>query len=115
MYNRDVGSPETEENFNDKSNNPLLYRLGSSYESATRLGRKAAEAEQAIGIHGVSVSESIPQILASVAKRKDVERYFPVYDTPTRNDPLHRTVELPKPVTPEIADIFNSLFGRTKR
>jgi hypothetical protein len=34
----------------------VLSRLGTSRESASRLGRKAEEAEKVIGIHGVSVS-----------------------------------------------------------
>jgi hypothetical protein len=36
-----------------------------------------------------------------------------VHDTPTRADPLHRTVELPKPVTAEVAALFNQIFGRS--
>jgi hypothetical protein len=31
---------------------------------------------------------------------------------PTRNDPLHRTVELPKPLTQQAVDLFNRVFGR---
>jgi hypothetical protein len=89
-----------------------LKRLGLSRESASRLGRKAAEAEVYLGIHGVSVTAGTPVGPASVANRGDVEREFPVHDTPTRSDPLHKTVELPKPVDDEIADRFNRLFGR---
>jgi hypothetical protein len=89
-----------------------LSRLGTSYESATRLSRKAAEAEAVLGIHGVSVSASPPRGPASQASRRAVEQHFRVHDTPRRADPLHRTVELPKPVTREVADLFNRLFGR---
>jgi hypothetical protein len=39
-----------------------------------------------------------------------VEEHFNVYNT--GRNPFHRTVELPEPVTPEVADLFNSLFGR---
>ncbi|HKI37453.1 MAG TPA: hypothetical protein VKA46_36700 [Gemmataceae bacterium] len=91
----------------------VLKRLGTSRESAARLGRKAAEAEQAIGIHGVSTTAGIPTAPASAASRADVEKRFRVHDTPSRADPLHRTVELPKPVTQEVADLFNRLFGRS--
>jgi hypothetical protein len=91
----------------------VLKRLGTSRESAARLGRKAAEAEQALGIHGVSTSAAAPTVPASAAPREDVARHFRVHDTPTRSDPLHRTVELPKPVTQEVADLFNRLFGRS--
>ena len=89
-----------------------LSRLGTSYESATRLARKAAEAEAGLGIHGVSVSAGPPIGPASQAWRRVVEQRFRVHDTPTRADPLHQTIELPKPVTGEIADLFNQLFGR---
>jgi hypothetical protein len=87
-------------------------RLGTSKESAARLPRKAAEAEKVLGIHGVSVTAGVAKEDASAAKRAEFERVFPVHETPTRADHLHRTVELPKPVTQETADRFNQLFGR---
>jgi len=91
-----------------------LYRRGEDKESAARLGRKAAEAEAQIGIHGVSTSTTPPKPgeQVSAASRSDVETVFPVEDTPTRNDPNHKTVVLPKPVTPQVAADFNRLFGR---
>jgi len=90
----------------------ILKRLGTSRESAARLARKAAEAEQVLGIHGVSVTAGVAKGDVSVVERAEVERVFPVHETPTRADRLHRTVELPKPVTQEVADRFNELFGR---
>jgi len=90
----------------------VLTRRGVDPESARRLGRKADEAERVIGIYGVSVSAAESTDVAGRARRADVERHFRVHDTPTRADPLHRTVELPKPVTPEVAEQFNRLFGR---
>ena len=90
----------------------LLKRLGTSPESAARLARKAAEAEQVLGIHGVSVTAGVVAGSASVADRANVESVFPVHDTPTRADRWHRTVELPKPITQETADQFNHVFGR---
>jgi hypothetical protein len=90
----------------------ILKRLGTSTESAARLARKAAEAERVLGIHGVSVTAGVAKGDASAAKRAEVERVFPVHETPTRTDGLHRTVELPKPVTQGVADRFNELFGR---
>jgi hypothetical protein len=90
----------------------ILKRLGTPRESASRLARKASEAEMILGIHGVSVTAGVPKGDVSEARRADVERVFPVHDTPTRADRLHRTVELPKPVTQEVADRFNQLFGR---
>ncbi len=65
-----------------------------------------------LGVHGVSVTAGTPIGPASAAEREEVERHFPVHDTPTYNDPLHRTVELPKPVNEEVAKKFNEVFGR---
>src|SRR5438876_152085 len=90
----------------------VLSRLGTARESAHRLAAKAAEAERVLGIHGVSVTAGRPRGAASSALRSRVEPHFRVHDTPTRADPLHRTVELPKPVTQEVADLLNTLFGR---
>jgi hypothetical protein len=90
----------------------VLKRLGTSRESVGRLTRKAGEAERALGIYGVSVTAGIPRGSAGESLRTDVEKCFPVHDTPTRSDPLHRTVELPKPLTEQAAAAFNGLFGR---
>lgn len=89
-----------------------LSRLGLSRESLSRLARKAAEAEQQIGIHGVSCTAGEPRGPASKALRAVVEELFGVVNTPTRSDPLHRTIELPKPVTDRVAQLFNQVFGR---
>jgi hypothetical protein len=91
----------------------ILKRLGLTRESAVRLARKAAQAERVLGIHGVSVTAGQTGSVASEAAREEVAKLFPVHETPTRNDPLHRTVELPKPVTQEVANQFNRLFGRS--
>lgn len=97
-----------------RADTEVLSRWGASRESANRLARKAVDAETKIRIHGVSVSaaEPAPHEEVSTASRVDVEQYFRVHDTPTTSDPLHRTVELPKPVTQGDADLFNRLFGR---
>ncbi len=89
-----------------------LRRWGTSFESATRLARKAAEAEARIGIHGVSATAGTPKGPASRVQRSAIEREFRVHDTPSRADSLHRTIELPKPVSREIALRFNQLFER---
>jgi len=91
----------------------ILKRLGMSRESVVRLSRKAAEAEAALGIHGVSVTAGTPRGPASTAPRPNVEQHFCVHNTSTRADPLHRTIELPKPITQQAADLFNQLFGRS--
>ncbi len=90
----------------------ILKRLGLARESATRLNRKAIEALATIGIHGVSVTAGVETRLHVSARRANVEAAFHVHDTPTRNDPLHRTIELPKAVDADAADRLNRLFGR---
>ena len=90
----------------------ILKRFGRSRKSAARLARKAAEAEKRMGIHGVSVTAGDPEIEWSEALRSHVEAVFRVHETKSGRDPLHRTIELPKPVTPDVADKFNRLFGR---
>ncbi len=92
----------------------MLSRFGSSYESADRLAAKAAEAELVIGIHGVSVTARQVDGNVSKAARDLVELYFIVHDTPSKRDPFHRTIELPKPVTVEVSRLFNQLFGRIR-
>jgi hypothetical protein len=89
----------------------LLTRFGEAPESAQKLAEDAARAEAVLGIHGVSVTARTPKRPAPSALRSVVEQHFRVHNT--SNDPLHRTVELPKPVTQEVADLFNRLFGRT--
>jgi RHS repeat-associated protein len=95
------------------ANETLTRRTNN--ESAKRLGDKAADAEKKIGIHGVSASAATPQpgdAVGSQAARSDVEKVFKVHNTPTKADPLHRTIELPKPVTNKVARLFNWLFKR---
>ena len=99
-------------NVSESSADEVLKRLGVSRESATRLGRKAAEAEAFLGVHGVSVTAGIEVRPHVQASRRLVEELFPVHDTPTRTDRQHRTIELPKPVTADEAERFNRLFGR---
>ena len=92
-----------------------VYRLGDSAESVTRLERRSLEAEQKIGQHGVSVSTTKPPpgVPCSSASCADLRsRGFDVIATPSRRDPNHHTVVLPKPVTKEAAKEFNRAFGR---
>jgi len=89
-----------------------LKRFGLAPESADRLAEQAAAAEAVLGVHGVSVTARPTTAPAGTAGRSDVEKHFRVHDTPSRRDPAHRTVELPKPVTAETATLFNQLFGR---
>jgi hypothetical protein len=89
-----------------------LTRFGTDPESADRLAAQAVAAESVLGIHGVSVTARATTAPGGRAARAAVEQLFRVHDTPTRRDPLHRTVELSKPVTAEAAEAFNQLFGR---
>lgn len=94
-----------------------LYRIGTEPESVAKLAADAAKASRAkiglnkVSIHGVSASAD-PRAGASKALRNLIERHFRVHNTPTRANPLHRTIELPNPVTREVAELFNRIFGR---
>jgi len=107
-------------------NDPLVRR-GTSRESAQRLAKQAEAAEEAgnaqNGVpygHGVSVTTpgsnarlaKDPADAVSATRRALEDAGFPVRHTPTRSAPNHHTVQRPKPVTEEIADLFNRVFGR---
>jgi len=67
-----------------------------------------AEAEEKIGIHGVSTtSMPKPTLPGGSAPMSSVQSAFNVFKT---GGPGHFTVELPKPVTDTVVQIFNSLF-----
>lgn len=94
-----------------------LKRFGLEPETAAELAEQAAAAEvhPRIRTHGVSVTaRSVPphRTDVCVANRSDVEKHFRVRNTGTTRDPLHRTVELEKPVTTAAAELFNRVFGR---
>ena len=87
-----------------------LYRFGTQIEDANKL---EADCERALpqGFpHGVSVRSVSNRSDASVAMRAELELYFIVHKTGL--DTHHYTIELPHPVTSEVADRFNKLFGR---
>lgn len=108
----------------------LLVRRGKSWESAKRLEAQATLAEQAglaqngvpLG-HGVFVTSPTanesqardPEDSVSVARQTLEQSGFSVRYTPTKKDADHHTVQLPKPVTEEVAAAFNAAFGRKKR
>ena len=90
----------------------VLFRFGTKAESAEQLAAQAAKAEAAGLPHGVSTTTRAPtKTAASSAARAAVEEHFPVQQT--GGDPAHHTVGLPKPVTQQVADVFNKLFGRS--
>jgi RHS repeat-associated protein len=93
-----------------QSGDEILTRR-TAHESTNRLAKRAADAEKKTGIHGVSASASpLKPDGAAKASRSEVEKVFKVHNTPSAADPLHRTVELPKPVTNRITRIFNRIF-----
>lgn len=58
---------------------------------------------------------SDPGDAVSATRRSLEEAGFEVRHTPTQKDADHHTVQLPKPVTDEIAARFNEVFGRRKK
>ena len=91
-----------------------LFRRGP-HDSKETLSKQAAIAENSpiIGTHGVSVSTNPaprqPGQVVRCATARDCEAAgFAVRKT--GKDPDHYTVELPKPITSEIARMWNALF-----
>jgi hypothetical protein len=99
-----------------------FVRRGTSWESTGRLENQAGAAEAAGFPHGVSVTTpesnarlSTNPLDAVMATKEQIEGDgFSLVFTPTRNDPNHHTLALPKPVTSGVAGIFNRLFGRRR-
>lgn len=107
----------------------LLVRRGRNWESAARLARHAARAEQGgaatNGVpygRGVSVSSPAgnrrtardPADSVAATRRAFEAAGFEVRYTPTLADFDHHTVQLPKPVTDEVATRFNTVLGRQR-
>jgi RHS repeat-associated protein len=93
----------------EKAGEALLTRYGTKVESTLeKLAGDAAKAEEKIGIHGVSTtSMPKPTLPGGSAPMSAVQKAFNVFKTA---GPGHFTVELPKPVTDAVVQIFNSLF-----
>ena len=93
----------------------LVYRIGEDWESSTRMSRKAGESEAVTGIHGLSAStnkHAIACVAATCGALRDAG--FAVRATPSKSDPGHVTIELPKPVTKDVAKRLNETMGRSK-
>ena len=86
-----------------------LTRFGTDFESAEKLTTDAANAEAHGFPYGVSAIGDATKP-GSVASYEDVASEFNVLKT--GKNPSHFTIELPKPITPEVADRFNAIFGR---
>ena len=93
----------------------MLKRMAGGPESASRLARLAQEslANPLEEIHGISVTAGELPYAGPFKElpRSVVEQVFRVHDTPLPTDILHRTVELPQPVTKEVAELWNQLWG----
>ncbi|MDO6464458.1 polymorphic toxin-type HINT domain-containing protein [Pseudoalteromonas carrageenovora] len=92
--------------------NACYVRFGEGPESANDLAAQAAKAEQNDFPHGVSVMKK-DRVSGSdkqhrSASTDSVESEFNV--TQTGGNKKHHTVELPKPVTEEVAKKFNETF-----
>lgn len=89
----------------------MAVRMGGPSTVET-LAQQAANAEGQLGVHGVSLYVRRPLGVKSleygVADVLAVRGEFPMYKTMGRG---HYTVELPRPVTQEVADRFNNLFS----
>ena len=86
-----------------------LTRFGTEYESPEELAADASKAEANGFPHGVSAIGDATKP-GSVANYEDVAKVFKVIKT--GKNLSHYTIELPNPVTPEVAETFNGLFGR---
>jgi hypothetical protein len=86
-----------------------LVRYGTAPETVEKLASDAAAAlaNPQVGIHGVSAFYRNP--VPSSAEFSAVAQHFKIYKTLGRG---HYTIELPNPVTQEVADTFNRVFGR---
>lgn len=86
-----------------------LVRYGAVPESVEKLASDAAAAlaTPQLGIHGVSAVYRTP--VPSAAEFAAVAAEFKIYKTLGKG---HYTIELPNPVTQQVADTFNRVFGR---
>lgn len=116
MYNLTVDVAHTffvgEDGFLVHNADKCLFRFGTNWESAESLAQQAAAAEANNFPHGVSTFSQSTRPDAVSALQEEVKKYFPVIKT--GKNKFHYTVELPKPVTEEVANLFNSLFGRKR-
>jgi hypothetical protein len=90
-------------------------RFGTGWESTGRLSRMASEAGNTGKFgYGVSVSTRIVEDSSTATRQEIEDAGFNLKFTPTRNDQMHHTLELPDPVDSAVARTFNRLFGRQR-
>lgn len=88
----------------------FLYRFGLEPESAERLEAQCERALEHGFPHGISAFSRSSHPEACAAERSGVELHFSVQQT-GRNE-FHYTIQLPHPVTSDVAGQVNVLFGR---
>jgi hypothetical protein len=95
-------------------NSDTIYRQGDSWESRNRLQIKSEEAQNAIGIFGVSLNKNqkYPNDSVSTVQTLNAAGFKIIK---TGRDPGHYTLEFQNPLTPEQVNAFNTCFGRRKR
>lgn len=113
-----------------KGDSRCLGPPGRRSRVSTKLAKQAEAADSAgtarNGVpyrHGVSVTTpEMNQILAknptdavSATCKTIEEAGFEIRHTPTKADDYHHTIQLPKPVTEEVAKLFNRVFGRRSK
>lgn len=108
-------TPVLVHNCNDIDDATTLYRFGSGPETTEKLAADAANAENHDFPHGISTSTRLPPKIRESGEYRSTtvgalrERGFRVEQT-GRNK-AHHTVHLPKPVTDQVTDSLNELFG----
>lgn len=94
----------------------IIWRWGLQGEEIKHLSDRATEAYEVIGIHGVTAFAGNPPATANVsyARVSDlVTGGFCVYITPWESNPEHRTVRLPRPLTPHTVAEWNKIWKRS--
>lgn len=87
-----------------------LYRFGLEPESTESLAEQASDAERQGFPHGISVRSRTRRSSTRGARWEVVEPHFAIHKT--GRDRYHYTIELPRPVTVDVTDLFNRLFER---
>lgn len=89
-----------------------LFRFGLEWEPADKLARESASAEANGYPHGISTVDRTNRADAVAASRTDLEQHFRVVQAGRNRS--HHTVVLPKPMTDDVAELVNQLFGRQR-
>jgi hypothetical protein len=100
-----------------------LVRRGIAWESRARLAIQAGKAEAAGFGHGVSVTSPPanqalardPADVVEATRQAFEDAGFEIRYSPTNNDSDHHTAILPKPLTDDWVQKFNSVLGRVRK